>query len=573
MEGEDDEAAEEAGLGRHLRAHLAAAMWEVLVCCAGDLGDQLCGAGLLELCGGEVSLCSLFARHVLEAHVPLQAVLAGLSQAEQAQAVSRVRGLQESLTRAYVKLYQPATVWGHDGPGPGDAPMAELQQRLHAHISRVGDSAVQFGVLVALTHAADFHLSWTSARLQGCALPLALPVLICQLVCTIIESSSCSSSGALRRHIQILMPGLLIVVKTSVEFVSEQLQTGCRSSSDLMVAVRAALDLLVGLSANGLWCMPPETAGGVASITDRVLATTLACSEPAVLARLTLVLVQQPLNSGVLEAYRSLDAPAQAAFWQQLRSRACLRGLEPGEALSLAQGWLGEPHPPPADQVQATKCAGLDGGGLAVQEVAPDIDHFIERCLAELPQSLREMQTAMLTVEAAADGTACKAPAGSTAAADGPAVGGFGMLDLPALPGMQPKGGAAADAAAGGKPARRIQKLARADIAKMRGVDPTAAPADLRCDIDGKLLGTPLRSPHGHLFEKDTLEQWLSRCGSICPVTGKPLRLENCKPDRAVERQVVQWVKAAKAEHKREVQKRREQHSKKTAGADLDVLL
>merc|ERR1719183_2902305 len=111
------------------------------------------------------------------------------------------------------------------------------------------------------------------------------------------------------------------------------------------------------------------------------------------------------------------------------------------------------------------------------------------------------------------------------------------MLDMPALPSQNdsPKNG-------------RRRKLARTDFGKIRGVDPATAPQELRCAIDGKILGTPLRSPYGHVFERETLENWVQMCGSVCPLTGQPLRLDDCTEDRATAQKVLEWAKAAKAE-------------------------
>jgi len=68
-------------------------------------------------------------------------------------------------------------------------------------------------------------------------------------------------------------------------------------------------------------------------------------------------------------------------------------------------------------------------------------------------------------------------------------------------------------------------------------------PDDMRCAIDGKVLITPLRSPYGHYFEKKTLEKWFGNCGSICPVTGSVLRMEDCQPDGEMKKRVVKFLK------------------------------
>eukprot|EP00438_Fugacium_kawagutii_P015745 Skav233434 [mRNA] locus=scaffold1486:205334:218822:+ [translate_table: standard] len=56
-------------------------------------------------------------------------------------------------------------------------------------------------------------------------------------------------------------------------------------------------------------------------------------------------------------------------------------------------------------------------------------------------------------------------------------------------------------------------------------------PEDMRCAIDGKVMVNPVQSPYGHFFEKKTLEKWFANCGSVCPITQKSLRLDECQSD------------------------------------------
>eukprot|EP00928_Gymnodinium_smaydae_P087570 TRINITY_DN71821_c0_g1_i1.p1 TRINITY_DN71821_c0_g1~~TRINITY_DN71821_c0_g1_i1.p1 ORF type:complete len:758 (-),score=189.29 TRINITY_DN71821_c0_g1_i1:73-2346(-) len=68
-------------------------------------------------------------------------------------------------------------------------------------------------------------------------------------------------------------------------------------------------------------------------------------------------------------------------------------------------------------------------------------------------------------------------------------------------------------------------------------------PEDMRCAIDGKVCVNPLRSPYGHLFEKKTLERWVQNCGSVCPITGKALRIDECTPDAETKKRIVRFLK------------------------------
>jgi len=68
-------------------------------------------------------------------------------------------------------------------------------------------------------------------------------------------------------------------------------------------------------------------------------------------------------------------------------------------------------------------------------------------------------------------------------------------------------------------------------------------PKEMRCAVDGKVMINPLRSPYGHMFEKKTLDKWMANCGSVCPITGQPLRIEECVPDAEMKKQIVKFLK------------------------------
>eukprot|EP00930_Biecheleria_cincta_P029879 TRINITY_DN20736_c0_g1_i1.p1 TRINITY_DN20736_c0_g1~~TRINITY_DN20736_c0_g1_i1.p1 ORF type:complete len:647 (+),score=110.37 TRINITY_DN20736_c0_g1_i1:246-1943(+) len=70
-----------------------------------------------------------------------------------------------------------------------------------------------------------------------------------------------------------------------------------------------------------------------------------------------------------------------------------------------------------------------------------------------------------------------------------------------------------------------------------------AAPAELRCALDGKLLTNPVRSPHGHVFEYVALSWQLAENGGSCPLTGEALSLDDCQPDFDLRRQSLAHIK------------------------------
>ena len=59
-------------------------------------------------------------------------------------------------------------------------------------------------------------------------------------------------------------------------------------------------------------------------------------------------------------------------------------------------------------------------------------------------------------------------------------------------------------------------------------------PKQFRCSIDGCLMRVPVRTAAGLYFEKETIETWLNRCGSICPITGEKLTVDDLQFDKVM---------------------------------------
>lgn len=68
-------------------------------------------------------------------------------------------------------------------------------------------------------------------------------------------------------------------------------------------------------------------------------------------------------------------------------------------------------------------------------------------------------------------------------------------------------------------------------------------PEEMRCGIDGKVMTQPMVSPYGHRFEKKTLEKWMSSCGQVCPITQKPMTMNDCQPDGEMKKAIVKFLK------------------------------
>ncbi len=70
-----------------------------------------------------------------------------------------------------------------------------------------------------------------------------------------------------------------------------------------------------------------------------------------------------------------------------------------------------------------------------------------------------------------------------------------------------------------------------------------AAPAEFKCALDGKFLINPIKSPYGHVFEKRSLEKWMESVGSVCPVTERPLKIDDCLPHTDLKKSITKWLK------------------------------
>lgn len=576
---------EDGSFEKFMAAELASAMWEVLVCCVGDGALQLSGASLLELCG-TTGLCSLFARYVLSAHLGFHmsvlgcASILGVSIApcgDDGSSARRIRTLQESLARSYCELYQPATFWRERDQAGENAPIATLQAEFDAHIRAVGEAAINFGVVPAFIDAVDFHISWASTAVRPGPLPLVLPVLLSRLFCAILAATS-GTACALRSHLQLNTAGLVDIVHTFTELVSGRIAASegpgaTPSAAELLVALRAMLDAVVAVVDIGLWSLGPEVVMHVQAIANILLDTERAAGDPAILARLTFIFMRQPADTStaarLAAACNSLVEGRRAMFSWHLGACGKRCRYDTSQAQQMAQDWLRA-----AGGLEVAEARAGDPAESAweteVQRESNELDLLIMKCLRELPESLRDEQAtprpAPPVTQAPDMGMPAAAQLAAPLATDAPLQAPefatpsspssrLSMLDMPALP--QQRGGVSTADQVLQK--RKGKRLARSDIGQIRGVDTSLAPQELRCAIDGKVVGNPVRSPYGHLFERETLEQWIGMCGSVCPVTGSPLRLEECAEDHAARRQVIEWVKAAKAEHKRQVQERRQQ--------------
>jgi hypothetical protein len=81
----------------------------------------------------------------------------------------------------------------------------------------------------------------------------------------------------------------------------------------------------------------------------------------------------------------------------------------------------------------------------------------------------------------------------------------------------------------------------RVAVAKVQYGAPQVANR-LACALSGNTMKCPVISPYGHNYEKDVIEQWIKQQGSVCPLTGNPLSLEELKPNKALQSEIMQTM-------------------------------
>lgn len=85
---------------------------------------------------------------------------------------------------------------------------------------------------------------------------------------------------------------------------------------------------------------------------------------------------------------------------------------------------------------------------------------------------------------------------------------------------------------------------------------PADTPPDFLCDISHRLLAEPYRSPYGHVFEAKVIRAWLTKNGSICPLTGQPLVASELVPDTELKGKITNWQVAKNLDSMRNQQRR-----------------
>eukprot|EP00747_Dinoflagellata_sp_TGD_P220634 gnl/TRDRNA2_/TRDRNA2_92581_c0_seq1.p1 gnl/TRDRNA2_/TRDRNA2_92581_c0~~gnl/TRDRNA2_/TRDRNA2_92581_c0_seq1.p1 ORF type:complete len:550 (-),score=107.26 gnl/TRDRNA2_/TRDRNA2_92581_c0_seq1:34-1527(-) len=82
------------------------------------------------------------------------------------------------------------------------------------------------------------------------------------------------------------------------------------------------------------------------------------------------------------------------------------------------------------------------------------------------------------------------------------------------------------------------------------------APNEFRCAFDGQLLMDPVQSPTGHIFERSALAYALADCDGLCPITGQPLAIGDCKRLPELRKRIAQWVRGQRQQERSKPQLR-----------------
>jgi hypothetical protein len=74
-----------------------------------------------------------------------------------------------------------------------------------------------------------------------------------------------------------------------------------------------------------------------------------------------------------------------------------------------------------------------------------------------------------------------------------------------------------------------------------------AIPSNFLCPISLEMMKDPVTALTGITYDRDSVEGWLQRGHSTCPVTARPLRAEDLIPNHATRRMIQDWCVANRA--------------------------
>ena len=55
-------------------------------------------------------------------------------------------------------------------------------------------------------------------------------------------------------------------------------------------------------------------------------------------------------------------------------------------------------------------------------------------------------------------------------------------------------------------------------------------------------MSDPVKTAYGNVMEKAVIEEWITKQGHICPLTGAPLSEMDLKPDTELKTKIRKWI-------------------------------
>ncbi|CAN0521238.1 unnamed protein product [Ectocarpus sp. 12 AP-2014] len=117
--------------------------------------------------------------------------------------------------------------------------------------------------------------------------------------------------------------------------------------------------------------------------------------------------------------------------------------------------------------------------------------------------------------------------------------------------GVGGRGGGGTGDGAGGAPGLHEASRDSNSLGMPGETDEGQAPEGIICQLSKRVARDPVRTPYGHLFDRQMIGLWLSKQGSICPLTGQPLVEAELKADGKTKAEAKAWNDGLLAQKKR----------------------
>ncbi|KAG7350366.1 U-box domain containing protein [Nitzschia inconspicua] len=71
-------------------------------------------------------------------------------------------------------------------------------------------------------------------------------------------------------------------------------------------------------------------------------------------------------------------------------------------------------------------------------------------------------------------------------------------------------------------------------------------PNEFVCDLTKTLMQEPMRSKHGHHFERQAIEEWMAMGNNFCPISGMPMNRSSLVLNKTLQWTIQRWAKQNK---------------------------